>query len=233
MANIGKKVGKIGLFFLTASLCGCLMPANDDAWPGVSSGTVSSAPEFTAPVAGGQFGQRTPADVLQNQYGYRGEDLSANRPAQTGVDADMNSFDSSKGGSQLAANGFGTGANGGFGANGGYDADGVNGSSRVEETSVDPNDDPADPVEDWLAPEGSSLRDLLIEWGDKSGWRVIWNTDRGYILQAGAMFRGRVMGVASAILRSFARAAPAPWGTFYKGNRVLVVTTQEDENADD
>lgn len=228
MANIGMKVGKIGLVFLTASLCGCLMPANDDAWPGVSSGTVSSAPDFTAPVAGGQFGQRTPADVMQNQYGYRGEDLSANRPALSGADADINSFDSSRGGSQLAANGFGAAA-----GNGGADVSGATASSRVEETSVDPNEDPADPVEDWLAPEGSSLRDLLIEWGDKSGWRVIWNTDRGYILQAGAMFRGRFMDVASAILRSFARAAPAPWGTFYKGNRVLVVTTQEDENADD
>ena len=46
------------------------------------------------------------------------------------------------------------------------------------------------------------------------------------------MFRGRFMDVASALIRSFARARPAPWGTFYKGNRVLVVTTQEDENAD-
>jgi len=93
--------------------------------------------------------------------------------------------------------------------------------------------DPADPVEDWLATEGSSVRSLLTQWGDKAGWRVVWSTDREYVLEAGAMFRGRFMDVASAILRSFARAAPAPWGTFYKGNRVLVVTTQEDENADD
>ena len=100
----------------------------DQAWPGVSAGTTSSAPDFTAPVAGGQFGQRAPSDVLQNTYGYRGEDLSATAP--------------------------------------------------------------------------------------------------------GAMFRGRFMDVASALLRSFARTRPAPWGTFYKGNRVLLVVTQEDENAD-
>jgi len=37
--------------------------------------------------------------------------------------------------------------------------------------------------------------------------------------------------VASAIIRTFARAVPAPIGTFYKGNRVLVVNIQEDENA--
>ena len=217
MADIGKKVVKFGLVALTALLGGCLT-AQEDAWPGVSSGTISSAPDFAAPVAGGQFGQRTPADVLQNQYGYRGEDLSANRPAVAGNETDMNSYDSSN---QNAASASG------------------NASSQqttpadAAETSAMSGEDPADPVEDWLAPEGSSLRDLLVEWGDRSGWRVIWQTDRGYTLQAGAMFRGRFMDVASAILRSFARAAPAPWGTFYKGNRVLVITTQEDENADD
>ena len=34
-----------------------------------------------------------------------------------------------------------------------------------------------------------------------------------------------------AIIRAFARAKPAPIATFYKGNRVLVVETLEDENA--
>ena len=220
MANISTKVGKISLVFFTALLSGCLTASEDGAWPGVSAGTISSAPDFTAPVAGGQFGQRTPPDVLQNQYGYRGEDLSANRPGIAGNETDMNSFDSSQGGFMNAQNQNETGND-------------MTASQTSEASVTDPNEDPSDPVEDWLAPEGSSLRELLTEWGDKAGWRVIWQTDRGYVLQAGAMFRGRFMDVASAIIRSFARAAPAPWGTFYKGNRVLVVTTQEDENADD
>lgn len=92
--------------------------------------------------------------------------------------------------------------------------------------------DSNEPVEDWLAPEGASLRTVLQDWGDRAGWRVAWNTDREYILQAGAMFRGRYHDVAAALLHAYARALPSPYGTFYRGNRVLVVSTIEDENAE-
>ena len=54
-----------------------------------------------------------------------------------------------------------------------------------------------------------------------------------YTLSAGAMFRGSFADVASALVRAFARARPAPIATFYKGNRVLVIETMEDENAYD
>ena len=88
-----------------------------------------------------------------------------------------------------------------------------------------------DPVQDWLAEEGQNLKLLLTEWSEQSGWRLIWNTNRNYVLSAGAMFRGRFADVSSALIRAFARARPAPIATFYKGNRVLVVETMEDENA--
>lgn len=88
-----------------------------------------------------------------------------------------------------------------------------------------------DAVEDWLAEEGSTLKGLLSEWSERAGWRLVWNSNRNYTLGAGAMFRGRFADVASALIRNFARATPAPMATFYKGNRVLVVETREDENA--
>ncbi len=85
---------------------------------------------------------------------------------------------------------------------------------------------------EWTASEGTSLRSLLEEWGERAGWRVIWNSDREYIVEAGAVFRGEFMDVSSALIRAFARANPAPQGTFYKGNKVLVINTQEAENAE-
>ena len=94
------------------------------------------------------------------------------------------------------------------------------------------NTEACDEVKDWVAAEGTTLRTLLLDWGDRVGWRVVWNMDRDYTLEAGAIFRGRFVDVAAALLRSFARAVPAPKGVFYKGNKVLVVSTREDENAD-
>ena len=86
---------------------------------------------------------------------------------------------------------------------------------------------------DWLAEEGQSLKELLTQWSNEAGWRLIWKTNRNYTLNAGAMFRGNFADVASALVRAFARARPAPIATFYKGNRVLVIETMEDENAYD
>ncbi len=223
------KIGIFGAFAAVLVLNACTQfISEDDEWPGVSAGTVSSAPDFTAPVAGGQFGQRTPPDVMQNRGGYRGEDLAATAPS-AGANG-LYSYDSSAdaGDSGFSAN-AGSNLSGSLNAaaNGSTASNAANGAGSGDDVY-----DPEDPVEDWLATEGSSVRGLLTEWGDKAGWRVIWNTDREYILEAGAMFRGRFMDVASALIRSFARARPAPWGTFYKGNRVLLITTVEDENAD-
>ena len=88
-----------------------------------------------------------------------------------------------------------------------------------------------DDVEDWIADEGQNLKALLLEWSERAGWRLVWDTNRNYTLTAGAMFRGNFEDVSSALIRAFARAKPAPVATFYKGNRVLVVETMEDENA--
>ena len=85
-------------------------------------------------------------------------------------------------------------------------------------------------VQEWDARAGSTLRTLLMDWGNKSGWTVVWKLDRDYHLEAGVIFKGTFVDVSSALIRSFARATPAPIGTFHQGNRVLVISTQEDEN---
>lgn len=106
-------------------------------------------------------------------------------------------------------------------------------NASSDENASQDEEDEEDPVRDWYAEEGQNLKALLTDWSAQSGWRLVWNTNRNYVLNAGAMFRGRFADVSSALIRAFARARPAPIATFYKGNRVLVVETMEDENAYD
>lgn len=148
------------------------------------------------------FGERSPRDQFITQAG-AGNNLSAAIPPR--ADDEYMDFE------EEIVSSEGTG----------FDGEGATGEGFS----------PEDPVEDWLAEEGKSLKGLLSEWSEKSGWRLVWKSNRNYTLTAGAMFRGRFADVSSALIRAFARAKPAPIGTFYKGNRVLVVETLEDENA--
>ena len=117
--------------------------------------------------------------------------------------------------------------------NGEQTLDGALTQNDSEQSQNDKNSEEENQNKDWLAEEGQSLKELLTAWSEESGWRLIWKTNRNYTLNAGAMFRGNFADVASALVRAFARARPAPIATFYKGNRVLVVETMEDENAYD
>ena len=83
----------------------------------------------------------------------------------------------------------------------------------------------------WEAEEGDNLRELLTKWSEMSGWKLLWKTNRNYTLSAGVMFKGKFADVSSALIRACARARPAPIATYYKGNRVIVVETMENENA--
>ena len=159
-----------------------------------------------------EFGERTPRDHMVVNGG-AGSNMSATIPPT--VEGEVIDYET-----EVAVTDNGNGSD---------DAEIL----AEEETTVDEENGYAadDPVEDRLAEEGKSLKGILTEWCDRSGWRLVWNSNRNYTLTAGAMFRGRFADVSSALVRAFARARPAPIATFYKGNRVLVIETMEDENA--
>jgi hypothetical protein len=85
-----------------------------------------------------------------------------------------------------------------------------------------------DQVRSWVVASGQTLREVLQSWCDKEGWDLVWATSREYPIQASAVFKGRFVDVASAVVRNFGRAIPVPYAKFYKGNRVLVVSTTEE-----
>lgn len=177
------------------------------------------------------YGERTPRDHMISQAG-AGNNLSAAIPPS--IDHEVIAYEEQIKVTQTAEPAV----------EAAVEAQGTDGANEVVvEDEVVANDgadteievveevDEEDPVQDWLAEEGQNLKALLTQWSEESGWRLVWNTNRNYVLSAGAMFRGRFADVSSALIRAFARARPAPIATFYKGNRVLVVETMEDENA--
>ena len=90
------------------------------------------------------------------------------------------------------------------------------------------NDPVQDQVRSWVVADGQTLREVLQSWCDKAGWDLVWTTAREYPIEASAVFKGRFMDVASALVRNFERATPIPYAKFYKGNRVVVVSTSEE-----
>lgn len=85
-----------------------------------------------------------------------------------------------------------------------------------------------DQVRSWVVASGQTLREVLQSWCDKEGWDLVWTTSREYPIEASAVFKGRFVDVASALVRNFGRATPVPYAKFYKGNRVLVVSVSEE-----
>lgn len=85
-----------------------------------------------------------------------------------------------------------------------------------------------DQVRSWVVANGQTLREVLQNWCDKEGWDLVWATSREYPIEASAVFKGRFVDVASALVRNFGRATPVPYAKFYKGNRVLVISTTEE-----
>jgi hypothetical protein len=95
----------------------------------------------------------------------------------------------------------------------------------AEEENIVPGEDN---VRSWVIVDGQTLREVLQSWCDKSGWDLVWTTAREYPIEASAVFKGRFVDVASALVRNFERATPVPYAKFYKGNRVVVVSTSEE-----
>ena len=85
-----------------------------------------------------------------------------------------------------------------------------------------------DQVRSWVVANGQTLRQVLQSWCDREGWDLVWTTAREYPIEASAVFKGRFVDVAAALVRNFERATPIPYAKFYKGNRVIVVSTTEE-----
>ncbi|HIJ39434.1 MAG TPA: hypothetical protein HPP80_11125 [Rhodospirillaceae bacterium] len=79
----------------------------------------------------------------------------------------------------------------------------------------------------WTAGSGKSLKEVLNGWCEQAGWHLVWQSNRRYPMEASADFSGSFEEAARQLVEGFAEVAPAPFGHFYKGNKVLVITSGE------
>lgn len=104
----------------------------------------------------------------------------------------------------------------------------VNEYEVAQNTDAEAPKSQPDQVRSWVVANGQTLREVLQDWCDKEGWDLVWTTSREYPIEASAVFKGRFTDVASALVRNFGRATPVPYAKFYKGNLVLVISTNEE-----
>ncbi len=81
----------------------------------------------------------------------------------------------------------------------------------------------------WHARAGQTLDQVLGAWADRAGWTLVFSSRMVYELQASADFEGDFTEAAGTLIRSV-KAVPQPLGTFYRGNKVLVVRNHFDQS---
>ena len=71
--------------------------------------------------------------------------------------------------------------------------------------------------------QGDTLDQVLADWADRAGWTIVFQSRMRYEMQASAEFQGDFVEAASTLVGSVV-ARPAPVATFYRGNKVLLIT---------
>ncbi len=105
----------------------------------------------------------------------------------------------------------------------------VSGASPSASHPVSPLVSHEETSETWVAPTGALLRETLTDWSEKAGWTVVYNTTFEYPIQAGARFSGHFVDAAANLIKSFSAARPMVRATFYRGNKVVVISNSIDE----
>jgi hypothetical protein len=78
---------------------------------------------------------------------------------------------------------------------------------------------------EWTLRPGDTLRDALERWADKAGYKLIWNTQRDYPIEAGVTFPvgTSFLEASRQVMRAAWRSNPGIKATVY-ANHVIVVT---------
>lgn len=78
--------------------------------------------------------------------------------------------------------------------------------------------------QDWSVKKGQTLHSILSEWGSRSGWDVVWDTEHNYTVSASGVFRDMDINTAvEHLLTSMGNMQPQLFVKMYNGNKVILV----------
>lgn len=82
---------------------------------------------------------------------------------------------------------------------------------------------PAPKVETWVLTAGSTVGNELRTWGEKAGWKVIWNMPKDWAVPASTAFQGDFKSAASSVIKNLSANGAMVRAQFFDGNNTLVV----------
>lgn len=80
------------------------------------------------------------------------------------------------------------------------------------------------PVPKWTLDAGQTIGHELQKWGDKAGWKVVWNLQKDWTVPASTVFEGDFQTAAAAVIQTLAANGALVHAQFYEGNATMVIT---------
>lgn len=81
------------------------------------------------------------------------------------------------------------------------------------------------PSEEWTLVEGQPIREQMVAWGDRAGWKVFWPHDLNWMVPAMTSFNGNYQKVMTDIIRTISDEGKSIQADFHTPNHTLVVTS--------
>lgn len=76
----------------------------------------------------------------------------------------------------------------------------------------------------WTLTAGNTVGQELQAWGEKAGWKVIWNMPKDWSVPASTNFTGGFQAAASEVIKTLATNGALVRARFFEGNNTMIVT---------
>ncbi len=81
----------------------------------------------------------------------------------------------------------------------------------------------------FVVEEGYMLKQTVTSFADAAGWKIVWESQHDYIIEAHAEFTGDFVEATSKLFAAMKDARPAITVVYHKGNKVVVVSNNSSD----